>query len=109
MLLSPYIPRETSFLVVRIRDHQPSTNHPSANAIASFNVLFPLFEAGGSIPMPPSVALFARDCVPGRTGTADELNLNSFDLAGRASAFLGNLSFLRQLNLGNNGLGGQVP
>jgi hypothetical protein len=37
------------------------------------------------------------------------LNLNSFDLAGRVSAFLGNLSFLRQLNLGNNGLGGQVP
>jgi Leucine-rich repeat (LRR) protein len=35
--------------------------------------------------------------------------MNSFGLAGRISPSLGNLSFIREIDLGNNHLEGQIP
>ncbi|VAI11048.1 unnamed protein product [Triticum turgidum subsp. durum] len=37
------------------------------------------------------------------------LRMASFNLSGRISPFLGNLSFLRELHLGDNHLAGQIP
>ncbi|TVU29085.1 hypothetical protein EJB05_20629, partial [Eragrostis curvula] len=49
------------------------------------------------------------DVRPSSPGPGGGLRLNSLGLRGRLSPLLGNLSFLTELDLGNNGLAGWIP
>ncbi|OEL30577.1 putative LRR receptor-like serine/threonine-protein kinase [Dichanthelium oligosanthes] len=91
----------------------PRNSHDSADKLTLLSFKSMLLDPVGSLASWNSSNHFCswRGVVCGRRHPERviTLQMNSFSLAGRISPFVGNLSFLRKLDLSNNHLEGQIP